>query len=75
MKKLEPWEELTRQLEASLADGASHSEPVIEAEEHLDVGAVSLDIVAEASEPSEAGQRVCSFACCRYIRFHPPERR
>lgn len=68
MKKLEPWEELTRQLEASLADGASHSEPVIEAEEHLDVGAVSLDIVVEASGPSEAEQRVGFAAICDVLR-------
>ena len=68
MKKLEPWEELTRQLEASLADGASHSEPVIEAEEHLDVGAVSLDIVVEASGPSEAEQRIGFAAICDLLR-------
>ena len=68
MKKLEPWEELTRQLEASLADGASHSEPVIEAEEHLDVGAVRLDIVVEASGPSEPEQRAGFATVCDVLR-------
>ena len=60
---IEPWEDLARQLRSSLNDVPS-SGAVLEAEEHTDIGATSLDIVVESSGGSTNEQAAAYAALC-----------
>ena len=70
---MEPWEELARQLRATLAETPPTGAATVEGEAGFDVGATSVDVVIESSGSSVEDQTAGLVAICELMRTRSSE--